>query len=160
MAVTPANKIVRGGDLQTVGTEIKSALAGKQDTISDLATIRSGASAGATAYQKPSTGIPASDLASNVLSGKQDTLVSGTNIKTINGSSILAGGDLSIVGITSISSQQDGSLVISMTNGDTYTIDLNHSHSQYLKYVLLPNESSMPASPDSKTLYLIPETNA
>lgn len=38
----------------------------KQDTISDLATIRSGAAAGATAYQKPSTGIPATDLASAV----------------------------------------------------------------------------------------------
>ena len=38
----------------------------KQDVISDLATIRSGAAAGATAYQKPSTGIPESDLASAV----------------------------------------------------------------------------------------------
>lgn len=44
-----------------------TALAGKQDTISDLATIRSGALAGATAYQKPSTGIPASDLAAGVI---------------------------------------------------------------------------------------------
>lgn len=39
----------------------------KQDAISDLATIRSGAAAGATAYQKPSSGIPASDLASGVI---------------------------------------------------------------------------------------------
>lgn len=36
MAVTPANKIVRGGDLQTVGTEIKSALARKQDVIQSV----------------------------------------------------------------------------------------------------------------------------
>lgn len=35
----------------------------KQDAIFDIATIRSGASAGATAYQKPASGIPASDLA-------------------------------------------------------------------------------------------------
>ena len=41
----------------------QTALAGKQDTIADLAEIRSGASAGATAYKKPSAGIPASDLA-------------------------------------------------------------------------------------------------
>lgn len=34
--------------------------------ISDLETIRSGAAAGATAYQKPSTGIPKTDLASAV----------------------------------------------------------------------------------------------
>ena len=46
---------------------LSTALSGKQDTISDLSTIRSGASAGATAYQKPSTGIPASDLASGVI---------------------------------------------------------------------------------------------
>lgn len=38
MAVTPANKIVRGGDLQTVGTEIKSALAGKVGS-SSVSTI-------------------------------------------------------------------------------------------------------------------------
>ena len=43
-----------------------SDLAGKQDTINDLANIRSGAQAGATAYQKPGTGIPATDLASDV----------------------------------------------------------------------------------------------
>ena len=37
-------------------------LAQKQDTISDLQTIRSGSAAGATAYQKPAGGIPESDL--------------------------------------------------------------------------------------------------
>ena len=47
----------------------------KQDVIADLATIRSGASAGATAYQKPSTGIPKTDLSSAVQTslGKADT---------------------------------------------------------------------------------------
>lgn len=66
---------------------VPSALSGKQDTISDLNTIRSGASAGATAYQKPGSGIPKTDLAEAVqsslgkadtaiqdISGKQDTL--------------------------------------------------------------------------------------
>ena len=38
----------------------------KQDNISDLETIRQGAASGATAYQKPSTGIPSSDMASDV----------------------------------------------------------------------------------------------
>lgn len=38
----------------------------RQAVISDLDTIRSGAAAGATAYQKPSTGIPSSDMASAV----------------------------------------------------------------------------------------------
>ena len=38
----------------------------KQDTISDLISIRSGASLGSTAYQKPSTGIPKTDLSQEV----------------------------------------------------------------------------------------------
>lgn len=50
-------------------------LAGKQDTINDLSTIRSGAQAGATAYQKPGTGIPKADLSDSVQTslGKADT---------------------------------------------------------------------------------------
>ena len=46
---------------------VNEAIGKKQDTISDLATIRSGAARGATAYQKPSTGIPASDIADGVI---------------------------------------------------------------------------------------------
>lgn len=56
----------------------------KQDAISDLETIRSGAALGATAVQ------PAA------LSTKQDTLVSGTNIKTVNGSSLLGSGNVNV----------------------------------------------------------------
>lgn len=51
----------------TTTEALTALLAAKQDTISDLSTIRSGAAAGATAYQKPQTGIPASDLASGVI---------------------------------------------------------------------------------------------
>ena len=143
-------------------------LAAKQDVISDLAAIRNGAQSGATAYQKPNTGIPSTDLASAVQTslgkadsalqsftetdptvpswakqsskptytaqevgalpadtpipdelsdlsddsthrlvtdtekatwnGKQEALVSGTNIKTINNESILGGGNINIQG--------------------------------------------------------------
>lgn len=48
-------------------TAVRGLIAGKQDIINDLATIRSGAGLGATAYQKPSTGIPASDIADGVI---------------------------------------------------------------------------------------------
>lgn len=48
-------------------TALQTAINGKQDKINDLQTIRDGAAAGATAYQKPSTGIPASDLAQGVI---------------------------------------------------------------------------------------------
>lgn len=59
-------------------------LQGKQDVIQDLSTIRSGASAGATAYQKPQAGIPNTDLASAVQTslGKADTAVQPAAMNT------------------------------------------------------------------------------
>lgn len=47
----------------TTTANLTTLLSGKQDVISDLDTIRAGAGLGSTAYQKPSTGIPATDLA-------------------------------------------------------------------------------------------------
>lgn len=127
------------------------------------------------------------------VSGKQDTLVSGTNIKTVNGESLLGSGNIvagdpnavkytsqtltdaqkaqartnigagtsdfsgnPIVGL-STPSTTDGTLVAILANGDTITIDLNHNHSQYLKYEYLEDESEMPATPEDDTLYLIAE---
>lgn len=93
----------------------------KQNTISDLETIRSGAALGATAlqehqdishlatkteveakYTKPSSGIPKSDLVSEVQEslGKADTAIQ--NVKTINGNSIDGEGDVSVGSITSV----------------------------------------------------------
>lgn len=54
-----------GTSFNIVGT-VDQDLSGKQDVINDLSTIRSNAAAGATAYQKPSTGIPASDMSLGV----------------------------------------------------------------------------------------------
>lgn len=72
-ATTSANGLMSAEDKSKLNdlptdTELTQELAGKQDTISDLAAIRSGAQAGATAYQLPATGIPATDLASDVQS--------------------------------------------------------------------------------------------
>lgn len=47
-------------------SETDTLLAAKQATISDIDTIRSNAATGATAYQKPASGIPKSDLISSV----------------------------------------------------------------------------------------------
>lgn len=79
--------------------ELNTALAGKQPVINDLTTIRSGAAAGATAYQKPSSGIPASDMASAVQTslGKADAALSRNDMATVNGSDITHGGNVTIV---------------------------------------------------------------
>lgn len=94
---------------------------GKQDAIADLDDIRAGAAKGATALQSyteqykgtvtgvkmngetktPSSGVV--DIGTVItehqdLSGKQDKLVSGTNIKTVNGESILGSGNIEISG--------------------------------------------------------------
>ena len=257
--------------------EMQAALAGKQDVITDLSTIRSNASSGASAYHKPTGGIPKTDLASAVrssldkadsalqsqeqsdwnesdsgdpayiknkpsiptvptistdistdadsdtktaspkavktsvdnnsspdavkyvsqsltteqktqartnigaasssdLSAKQDALVSGTNIKTINQTSLLGSGDITIengqdgedgqdgadgVGFESIStpSTADGTFTITLSNGDTIVVDMNHDHTAYPKYVLCADEAAYAAitTKDSATLYLIPE---
>lgn len=67
---------LKSGTAATVLTTHQD-ITGKQDVISDLSTIRSGAEAGATAYQKPSGGIPDTDLSSSVQTslGKADTAV-------------------------------------------------------------------------------------
>ena len=112
-----------------ISTATQTALDKKQDTISDLATIRSGASKGATAIQsvktinstslvgtgditidKSTLGLgnvdntsdadkPISTATQTALDSKQSTLVSGTNIKTVNGDSLLGSGDLEISGL-------------------------------------------------------------
>ena len=67
----------------------------KQDVISDLETIRSGAAKGATALQEvPSTYALKTDIPD--ITTKQDKLVSGTNIKTVNGTSLLGAGNITI----------------------------------------------------------------
>lgn len=76
--VAGANEILddsKGKKQSVINQETGEALAGKQATIEDLSTIRSGAAAGATAYQKPGTGIPKTDLAEAVQTslGKADT---------------------------------------------------------------------------------------
>lgn len=97
---------------------ILDSVGGKQDAIADLDTIRSGAAKGATALQSYTekytgtiTGIKMNgaskgtsgvvDLGTVItahqdISGKQDKLTSGTNIKTINNTSILGSGNISI----------------------------------------------------------------
>lgn len=106
---TPNDGIV---DLGTVITRHQD-ISGKQDIISDLETIRINASKGAAALQEvPDEYITETELVNKEyatqtwvenkkyltshqdISGKQDVLVSGENIKTINGESLLGQGDI------------------------------------------------------------------
>lgn len=96
--VNPDNYLTKTEAAATYAT--KTALAGKQDTITDLAAIRSGAAAGATAYQKPATGIPATDLTASVQTSlsKADTALQTapvTSVNTKTGAVVLDANDIS-----------------------------------------------------------------
>jgi hypothetical protein len=162
----------------------------KQDVISDLATIRSGAAAGATAAQPADLPTKVSDLtndsgftsnagtitgitmngaskgtsgvvdlgtvitahqdisgkanasdvytktqADTLLAGKQNTLTfdstptaSSTNPVTSGGVKTYVDGKATITGITT---SQDGTFTITLSDGNSYTVNLNHVHTQY-----------------------------
>lgn len=87
-AIMPSIKAIN----DHIVTPLQTAIGGKQDTIQDLSDIRSGAAAGATAYQKPASGIPATDLAQAVqndltlaASALQDAPIDGKQYARKNG---------------------------------------------------------------------------
>lgn len=91
-AYTASTDTVLGGkaDTTAVTQAISEAVSGKADTTAVTQSITE-----ATSGKVDSSTYTAYTAATDtVLSGKQETLVSGTNIKTINGSSILGSGDL------------------------------------------------------------------
>lgn len=67
-------------------------------------------------YNSTSTNAQSGTAVTGAISGKQDTLVSGTNIKTINNVSILGSGNLAVSGLPSQSGQSGKFL---STNGTT-----------------------------------------
>ncbi len=91
----------------------------------------------------------------------KDARISGVDNTPTSGSEnvVTSGGVFSaiaqILGLTSITTNQDGTLLFTLSNGDTITVDLNHNHPQYPKYVHLEDESDMPASPETDIMYLI-----
>ena len=140
------------------GDIIDGQLAGKQDTVDDLDAIRAGAALGATAYQKPSTGIPKADIQAGVIKertsqlvndagfistetdpvfsasaargitssdisgwdAKQEALVSGTNIKTVNNESLLGSGNITVSADTS-DCEKTANKVTSLSGSSTDT---------------------------------------
>lgn len=54
------------------------------EKLTDLESIRSGANLGATAYQKPSTGIPTTDLESATQAILASVVLYGETVETVN----------------------------------------------------------------------------
>jgi hypothetical protein len=97
----------------TITEADKSAWSGKQDAISDLATIRSGAAKGATAVQSEALAGYATEgyvdeevkalgdsLAEVATSGSYNDLADKPTLKTINGESIVGSGDITVGGVS------------------------------------------------------------
>ena len=106
-------------DISNLAT--KQELATKQDVINDLETIRSGAALGATALQSvPDTYALKSEIPD--ITTKQDKLISGSNIKTINGNSLLGSGDITIEGGADLSGYYTKSEIDAMIGGASSTI--------------------------------------
>lgn len=146
----------------------KTELNNKQDVISDLAAIRSGAAAGATAAQPSDLPTKVSDLTNDAGYTTNTGTVTGISVNggatqsPTNGVvnlTIGTGGPNDIVGVSD-GTVADGAVVFTKRNGDTITLNLNHVHPQYLKYELLVDEAAYNAltTKDSSTLYLIPES--
>ncbi len=91
------------------------------------------------------------NIANNTLTGVQPTLVSGTNIKTINGGSVLGSGDLAVGG---------GSLVhlSTVTASFVATVDIETTfNSTYDNYVIVANNVEVFGT--SVTLHVYPKLN-
>jgi hypothetical protein len=107
--ITPSGDAAWGAITGTLAdqTDLQSALDGKQAAGSYLATNGNGGSL--TGLTKAQVGLanvdntsdankPVSSATQTALNGKQATLVSATNIKTVNGSTLLGSGDLVVGG--------------------------------------------------------------
>ena len=146
------------------------------ENVSDSSTLQ-GIIAGlntsiAAKYTKPSTGIPASDLAQavqtilNSVANKANSADVYPKSQTYTKSEVDAAvankqdniSDLAEIrtnskkGIANVSTPAtpDGTAVITLANGDTFTLNLNHTHSQYAskKTVTSTSESSVTLSAD------------
>ena len=114
---TSVNKFVTASD--------KTTWDGKQDAISDLATIRAGANAGATAVQ-------AGDLATVATTGNYADLSGTPTIPTVNNPQIT----ITQGGVTK------GSFTLNQTSGDTIALDAGGGSSSYDDETINENASN------------------
>lgn len=113
---TTADKTKLAGLENYDDSALQTAVAGKVDK-------ESGKSLMTDAEHTKLAGIDPSTYATKTeLNGKQDTINDLASIRTNSGK-----------GIADMSSNEDGTVVYTLVNGDTYTLDLNHEHEQYLE---------------------------
>ena len=118
--------------------------------------------------------------ADTLLAGKQNTLTFDNAPTAGSNNPVKSGGIKTYVDgkatITGITTSQDGTFTIAQSDGNSYTVNLNHVHPQYLTehqslsgrvqssdvttIVVLADEAAYTAlaTKDSGTLYLIPES--
>lgn len=112
--VTSAEKTTWNGKQDTLGFTPEN-VANKENTTLDTSTTK----------------YPTNRLVKEVTDSKQNTLVSGTNIKTINGNSILGSGDLAISG-----KQYTFNTTVSQSFGDSITVGQNSTgDNSYIKLI-------------------------
>lgn len=93
----------------------------------------------------------------SAISGKQDTLVSGTNIKTVNNNSLLGSGNISIDSLPSQTGQSGKFLTTDGTDASWATVDALPSQTGQSGKFLTTNGSdaswaSVSANPDGKSI--------
>ena len=151
---TSVQYIAHKPDLSVYATtsSVTTALAGKQDTISDLNDIRSGAAAGATAVQPADLNdyVEASDLAAVATSGSYNDL---TNKPTIpSGDDLVPSASSVDAGkVLTVDSQGDPAWV-TPSAGTTYTagtgIDISAQNEISIDTTTVATKSDLPSSSD------------
>lgn len=128
------------GQIATNTSNISSLSSSKQDVISDLATIRSGAALGATAVQP-------SDLATVATSGSYNDLQDKPTIPTVNNATIT----LTQGGVTK------GSFSLNQSNNDTIALDAGADNAYTTDNLL--GSSNISITEDARVLEVTDFTN-
>jgi hypothetical protein len=135
-------------------------------TLRVLATLMSGFTlvAGGTVLNTDSLLVAVGKLQSQIdgltaaLSGKQDTLVSGTNVKTINGESVLGSGDLTVSGGATLPVVQSLTSSRTLALADANTFNVNSTASAYTATV--PAQATVAWAADTEIHFLRAGTGA
>lgn len=107
-------------DLEGIIASIEQQIAGKQDAISDLATIRDGASKGATALQSiPEVYVTEGQLIWNKVEGEAGVRLKGTNGTATGNLAISAGDDKTASDGTKFTSAASGDHAVAFGFGNT-----------------------------------------